>query len=218
MSGQSGGEGITVVIADDHAVVRKGLLAFFDTTGDIRVLATAATAAEAVVAARDHRPRVVLLDLLMPDQAAVDTIRQIKAASPNSQVVILTSHEGGDYIADVLAAGALSYVLKDISPDDLITAVRKAARGQSILNTRLARFLVDGFHGENDDLYARLTEREREVLQLIAKGLTNAEIAERLYISETTVKSHVSNILSKLYLTDRTKLAVYAWENGLMKK
>lgn len=209
--------GISVVIADDHAVVRKGLTAFFESAGDIQVRAAASTAAEAVAAAERVRPDVVLLDLLLPDQGAAETVGQIRAVSPESRIVILTSHVGGEFVADVLRAGALSYILKDIDPDDLIAAIRKAAANEAIISERLAQMLVDGFGEESLELHDRLTEREREVLKLIARGLTNGEIAATLFISETTVKSHVSSILSKLYLTDRTKLAVYAWEKGLMK-
>lgn len=208
---------ITVVLADDHAVVRKGLQAFFETTGDIRVLATAANAAGAVAAAEKAKPTIVLLDLFLPDQAAVETIGQIRAVSPDSRIVVLTSHEGNEYLAEVLRAGALSYVLKDITPEELTATIRKAAEGESILDERLAKTLLGGPAGKGGALYERLTEREREILRLIAKGMTNSEIAAGLFISETTVKSHVSNILSKLYLTDRTKLAVYAWEKGLMR-
>lgn len=208
---------ITVLIADDHAVVRKGLTAFFETAPDIRIAATASTAAEAVAAAAATRPSVVLLDLLLPDQDAVTTVTQIRKASPDSHIVILTSHEGGEYVSDVIQAGALSYILKDINPDDLIETIRTASRGRGILNERLAQFLLDGVKEDHRELHDQLTEREREVLQQIAKGMTNSEISGKLFISETTVKSHVSNILSKLYLTDRTKLAVYAWEKGLVQ-
>lgn len=210
-------DGISVLIADDHAVVLKGLTAFFETAADLHVAATASTAAEAVSAAGSVRPDVVLLDLLLPDQDAVTTVNQIRKASPKSRIIILTSHEGNEYISDVLEAGALSYILKDINPDDLIDAIRKTAQNQKVLNERLAQFLVDDFKGESRELHDRLTDREREVLLQIAKGMTNGEIAAKLFISETTVKSHVSSILSKLYLTDRTKLAVYAWEKGLVK-
>lgn len=211
------GEVVTLVLADDHAVVRKGLLAFFETTGDIRVVATATNGAEAVEAVQKHEPMVVLLDLLMPDQDAVTTIGRMRETSPDSRVIILTSHEGDEYVADVLRAGALSYVLKDVGPDELIAVVRKAAKGQGILNDRLAKSLLDASKKENRQLHDRLTSREKEVLRLIATGATNIDIAGQLFISETTVKSHVSSILGKLYLSDRTKLAVYAWEQGLIR-
>ena len=208
---------VTLVVADDHAVVRKGLLAFFETTEDIHVLATASSGAEALAVVRNTKPMVVLLDLLMPDQDAVTTVGLMLDASPDSRIVILTSHEGDEYISDVLRAGALSYVLKDMGPDELIAVIRQAAKGIGMLNERLAKTLLDSSRNENRKLYGRLTDREREVLRLIATGATNAEIARLLFISDTTVKSHVSSILGKLYLSDRTKLAVYAWEKGLVR-
>ena len=209
---------ISLLIVDDHAVVRKGLVAFFAITDDIRIIATAASGQEAVAKAKEHKPRVILLDLFLPDQPAVQTIEQIKMVSPKSQIVILTSHEGDEHVAGTLKAGALSYALKDISPEDLIIVIRKASMGESILDARLAREFVDDFDAKNAVLHDSLTERERDILNLIAKGMTNSEIAGRLFISETTVKSHVSNILGKLYLADRTKVAVYAWEKGLVGK
>lgn len=209
---------ITLLIVDDHAVVRKGLVAFFAITDDIRIVATAASGQEAVTKAKEHAPFVILLDLFLPDQPAVRTIGQIKAVSPKSQIIILTSHEGDEHIAETLKAGALSYALKDISPEDLIVAVRKAAIGESILDARLACEFMGNFDSESAVLHDNLTERERDILHLIAKGMTNGEIASHLCISETTVKSHVSNILGKLYLADRTKVAVYAWEKGLIGK
>ena len=211
-------KGIRIVIADDHAVVRKGLQTYFAITPDIQVVAIASNSMEVVEAIKQHKPQVVLLDLLMPEQPAVKTIEQIKAINDDVQVVVLTSHEGHEYITDVLKAGALSYILKDIEPDELVATIRKAAKGESILNARLAQTLVDGYKNNNKELHGSLTERERQVVQFIAQGMTNSEIAELLFISEKTVKSHVSNILSKLYLTDRTKVAVFVWKEGLVKE
>ena len=208
---------ISVVLADDHTVVLKGLWAFFEMADDIRVVASVSTGAEAVAMAEQHQPMVLLLDLLMPDQSAVDTIKGVKRVSPESQIVILTSHEGKEYVDDVLNAGAISYILKDSSPENLVMVVRKAASKQSVLDAHLAKVIVDEVDDEGRELYSRLTEREREVTQLIARGLTNGEIAATLFVSETTVKSHVSSILRKLYLDGRTKLAAYAWEQGLVK-
>jgi len=209
---------VTVVFADDHAVVRKGLLAFFETAPDIVILGVAERGTEAVSVVEKFKPQVVLLDLLMPDQTAAQTIEHIKKVSPLSQVVVLTSHEGDEYVSDVLKAGALSYILKDIDPEELIVAVRKAAIGERVLSARLEQYLLNNLKNNPCEALNSLTMREDEVLRLIAKGLTNGEIAEKLFISEFTVKSHVSNILGKLYLTDRTKLAVYAWEKGLINK
>ena len=207
-------DAITLVIADDHARVRKGLTAFLATAPDIAVMAVAACGAEAVEAAGRHAPDVVLLDLFMPDQPAVETVRRIKRISPRSQIVIVTSHEGDEHVAPVTRAGALSYILKDATPDELIAAVRRAAAGESTLSPRIAKALVAGAAKAHDEL----TERETEVLHRIAEGLSNQEIAARLKISEKTVKSHVGNILGKLYLTDRTQAAVYAWREGIVGK
>lgn len=217
-------EKITLILADDHEMVRKGLIAFLATAKDIEVLAAAASGAEAVAAAGKHAPDVVLLDLLMPDQPAVETVRQIKRVSPRSQIIVVTSHEGDEYVVPTTQAGAISYLLKDTSPEDLIRAVRKAAAGESTLSPRIARALAAIIAREKasetleDQLRVDLTEREMEVLQCIAEGLSNIAIATRLGITEKTVKSHVSNILSKLYLTDRTQAAVYAWRKRIVKE
>lgn len=217
-------EKITLILADDHEMVRRGLIAFLATAKDIEVLAAVASGAEAVAAAGKHAPDVVLLDLLMPDQPAVETVRQIKRVSPRSQIIVVTSHEGDEYVVPTTQAGAISYLLKDTSPEDLIRAVRKAAAGESTLSPRIARALATiiarAKTGETleDQLRVDLTAREMEVLQCIAEGLSNIDIATRLGITEKTVKSHVSNILSKLYLTDRTQAAVYAWRKRIVKE
>ena len=217
-------EKITLILADDHAMVRKGLTAFLATAQDIEVMAVATCGVEAVATAKKHAPDVVLLDLLMPDQPAVETVRQIKRVSPRSQIIMVTSHEGDEYVVPVTQAGAISYILKDTTPEDLIRAVRKAAAGESTLSPRIAKALMTvvtearAAKTQENQPHEDLTEREMEVLQCIAEGLSNMDIAARLYISEKTVKSHVGNILSKLYLTDRTKAAVYAWREGIVKK
>lgn len=217
-------EKITLILADDHAVVRKGLSAFLATAPDIEVLDVAVCGTEAVSAAKKHAPDVVLLDLFMPDQPAVETVRQIKKVSPRSQIVMVTSHEGDEYVVPVTQAGAISYILKDTTPEELIRAVRKAAIGESTLSPRVAKALMNivtqarQSKAAESPLHEDLTEREMEVLQCIAEGLANVDISKRLNISEKTVKSHVSNILSKLYLTDRTQAAVYAWREGLIKE
>lgn len=217
-------EKITLILADDHAMVRKGLTAFLATAQDIEVMAVAECGAEAAAAAGKHAPDVVLLDLFMPDQPAVETVRQIKKVSPRSQIVMVTSHEGDDYVVPMMQAGAISYILKDTTPEDLIHAVRKAAAGESTLSPRIAKALVTvvkqarTVKPPENQLHEGLTDREMEVLHRIAEGLSNMDIATRLNISEKTVKSHVSNILSKLYLTDRTQAAVYAWREGIVKE
>lgn len=213
---------ITLTIADDHPMVRKGLSAFLSTAPDIEVLDIGTCMADAVRAVQRHAPDVVLLDLFMSDQPAVETVRQIKKASPRSQIVMLTSHEGDEYVVPLTQAGAISYVLKDSTPEELIGAVRSAAAGQSTISPRVAKALVTALGRRRapseEAFHEDLTDREMEVLHCIAEGLPNIEIAGRLSITERTVKSHVSNILSKLYLTDRTQVAVYAWREGIAKK
>lgn len=217
-------ERITLILADDHAMVRKGLTAFLATASDIEVMAVAECGKDAVIEAKKHAPDVVLLDLFMPDQPAVETVRQIKQVSPRSQIVMVTSHEGDEHVVPTTQAGAISYILKDTTPEDLIGAVRKAAAGESTISPRVAKALVTivtrsrASHTQDDQPHEDLTDREMEVLHCIAEGLSNADIAGKLNISEKTVKSHVSNILSKLYLTDRTQAAVYAWREGIHKK
>ncbi len=215
---------ITLIFADDHEVVRKGLTAFLGTALDIEILEVAQCGVEAVNAARKHVPDVVLLDMFMPDQPALDTVRQIKKVSPRSQIVMVTSHEGDEYVVPLTQAGAISYILKDTTPDDLIAAVRKAAAGESTISPRVAKALMKivtqtrAAKNQTSSLHEDLTEREMEVLHCIAEGLSNIGIGTRLGITEKTVKSHVSNILSKLYLTDRTQAAVYAWREGIVQE
>jgi two-component system, NarL family, response regulator LiaR len=215
-------EKITLILADDHAMVRKGLTAFLATAADIDVMAVAANGAEVVAAARKHAPDVVLLDLFMPDQPALETVRQIKKVSPRSQIIMVTSHEGEEYVVPMTQAGAISYILKDTSPEDLVRAVRKAAAGESTISPRIAKALVSVVKraraSRENQFHEDLTDREMDVLQCIAEGMSNLDIGARLGISEKTVKSHVGNILSKLYLTDRTQVAVYAWREGLVNK
>lgn len=215
-------EKITLILADDHAMVRKGLTAFLATAEDVEVMAAASSGAEAVAAAKEYAPDVVLLDLFLPDQPAIETVRQIKKVSPRSQIVIVTSHEGDEHVVPMTQAGAISYILKDTTPEDLIEAVRKAAAGESTLSPRIAKALVTIVTRARaipeNQLHEDLTEREMEVLHCIAEGLSNMDIAARLGISDKTVKSHVGNILSKLYLSDRTQVAVYAWREGIVKK
>jgi NarL family two-component system response regulator LiaR len=214
-------ERITVLIVDDHAVVRQGVRAFLDTQAEIEVVGEAESGKKAVELCAEHAPDVVLLDLLMPEMNGVETARQIKAVSPRSQVVILTSHHSDEHLLPSIRAGALSYLLKDISPPELVTAVEKASRGEAVLHPRIAAQIVENLQNNPARAEANplmtLSRRESEVLRLIAEGLPNAQIATRLFISEKTVKSHVGNILSKLHLADRTQAAVYAWRSGFVE-
>jgi NarL family two-component system response regulator LiaR len=214
-------EPITVLLVDDHAVVRQGVRSFMLTLPDISVVGEASSGAEAVRLAAQHVPDVVLMDLVMPGMDGVEATRQVKRASPRSQVVVLTSYHEDEHIFPALKAGALSYLLKDVNPLDLAGAVRKAALGEAVLHPRVAARVIKELQGaprETVNAFTELSERELEVLRLIAEGRSNAEIAQKLVLSEKTVKGHVSNILGKLQLADRTQAAVFAWREGVVRK
>jgi NarL family two-component system response regulator LiaR len=214
-------EPVTVLIVDDHLLVRQGVRAFLETQSDIRVVGDAGSGEEAIQLATELVPDVVLMDLVMPGIDGVEATRHLRRVSPRTQVLVLTSYHQDEHIFPAIRAGALSYLLKDVSPVELAEAVRKAARGEAVLHPRVAARVVQELHGaraESFNPWSDLSERELEVLRLIAGGMDNAEIAERLVISEKTVKSHVSNILSKLHVGDRTQAAVYAWREGVVRR
>jgi NarL family two-component system response regulator LiaR len=215
-------EPITILLVDDHAVVRQGVRAFLATQPDLNVVAEAASGEAGVRLAAQHVPDVVLMDLVMPGSMdGVAATRQVKRLSPRSQIVILTSYHDDEHIFPALKAGALSYVLKDVSPEALADAVRKAAAGEAVLHPRVAARVIKELQASPREAahpLSELSDRELEVLKLIADGLSNAEIAAKLVLSEKTVKGHVSNILGKLHLADRTQAAVFAWREGMMRK
>jgi len=209
---------ITILITDDHVLVRNGVRMFLELQPDLLVLGEADSGESAVRMAAELVPDVVLMDLVMGGIGGVEATRLVKQVSPHSQVIVLTSYHEDEYIFPALRAGALSYVLKDVGPEELAETVRKAARGESVLHPRVAARVVQEIRGARRDtpnLFTDLSDRELDVLRLIADGLSNAAIAEKLIISEKTVKGHVSNILSKLHMLDRTQAAVYAWQQGL---
>ena len=212
---------ITLLIVDDHPLVRWGVRTFLETQADITVLGEASSGEEALRLAEELVPDVVLMDLVMPGMDGVETTRHLKQISPRTQIIVLTSYHEDEHIFPAIRAGALSYVLKDISTVELADTVRKAARGEAVIHPHIAARMIQelqaGRHREAAPPVL-LSEREAEVLRLIAEGDSNTAIAERLVISENTVKSHVSNILSKLHLTDRTQAAIYAWRSGMMRK
>jgi NarL family two-component system response regulator LiaR len=209
---------VTVLLVDDHEIVRRGVRAFLETQPDLEVVGEAASGEAAVQLAGEHAPDVALVDLLMPGIGGVEAIRLLKRVSPHTQVVALTSFHEDEHIFAALRAGALSYLLKDVPAAELAETVRRAARGESVLHPRVAARVVQALRGDRDvpNLFVELSEREIEVLRLIAAGLSNGRIAERLVISEKTVKGHVSNILGKLHILDRTQAAVLAWQQGLV--
>ncbi len=214
-------ERITVLIVDDHSVVRQGVRAFLETQPDLHVIGEAESGEEAVRQVQEHVPDVVLMDLLMPGIDGVEATRQIRRISPRTQVIVLTSYHEDENIFPALRAGAISYTLKNIRGAELADIVRKAARGESVLHPRVASRVIQEVRESRRRVppaFADLTERELDVLRLIAEGQSNTAIAEKLVLSEKTVKGHVSNILSKLHMVDRTQAAVFAWQQGLMGK
>jgi NarL family two-component system response regulator LiaR len=212
---------ITVIIVDDHAVVRQGIQAFLETNADIQVVGVADRGPDAVKLAKVHTPQVALVDMVMPGMDGVEVTRQIRGVSPNTQVIVFTSFHANEYVFPALRAGALSYLLKDCRPEEIADAIRKAVRGEAVLDSRVAARIVHDMQGVNDDpvnAFQVLSDRELEVLRLVAIGISNHAIAERLVIGESTVKTHVGNILSKLSLSDRTQAAVFAWATGIVHK
>jgi two-component system, NarL family, response regulator LiaR len=212
---------ITILLVDDHEVVRQGLCAYLDAQPDFKVIGEASSGEEAIDMAMDFLPDVMLMDLVMSGIGGVEATRRVKDITPRTQIVVLTSYHQDEFIFPALQAGAISYVLKDVMMDDLADAVRKAARGEAVLHPRVAERVIEEINGAKDaafNPFTELTNREMEVLRLIARGMSNSKIAEELFISENTVKGHVSNILSKLQLADRTQAAVYAWEQGLVHR
>lgn len=210
---------ISVLIVDDHEMVRKGAKSFLESYSDIEVVGEADSGHTAIQIAEEKIPDVILMDLMMPGMDGIEATRLLKKCSPRSQIVVLTSFHDDQHVFPALKAGASSYLLKDIRSADLLNAIRHAAKGEAVLHPRVAERVIQEFRGDDigaRNLFVDLTERELEVLRKIAEGKSNAEIAEKLFISVGTIKGHVSNILSKLQLADRTQAAVYAWKQGLI--
>lgn len=214
-------ESISVIIVDDHEIVRKGVRTYLESTSEFKVLAETASGMEAIRLVTETVPDVVLMDLIMPDMDGIKTTREIKKISPRTQVVVLTSFHEDVHIFPALRAGAISYILKDVTMDELAEALHRAARREVTFHSIVAERILRSIRGEDPLdglLFTELTVRELDVLKLIAAALTNGQIAEQLSISESTVKGYVSNILSKLQLGDRTQAAVYAWQKGLVHR
>lgn len=212
---------IKVLIVDDHAIVRQGLRTFLELQDDIQIVGEGENGVEAVEQACRLRPHVVLLDLVMPEMDGVEATQRIVDCSPGTQVLILTSFGDDDKVFPAIRAGAQGYLLKDIPPTELVQAVRDAHSGKAQLHPDIARKLMAevASRGEAPEPEPdSLTGRELEVLRLIAQGMSNSEIARQLTISEKTVKTHVSNILNKLHVADRTQAAIYALKKGLARE
>jgi NarL family two-component system response regulator LiaR len=205
---------IRIVIVDDHAVVRQGLRYLLEQQPDMEVVGEGKDGAQGVAIVASLLPDVVLLDLLMPRMDGMSAVREMKRLTPSTQIIMLTSYYEDDQIFGAIKAGALSYLLKDASPEELVAAVHAAARGEGILHPQVAARVLREMQQRSP--LEDLTARERDVLTLIARGRSNAEIAAELVIGEGTVKTHVSNILLKLHLADRTQAAIYALQQRLV--
>lgn len=212
---------IKVLIVDDHQVVRQGLRTFLELQPDIIVVGEAGDGQTAVEMVRQLQPDVVLMDLVMPRLDGVSATRQVKALESGVKVIALTSFTEDDKVFPAIQAGASSYLLKDVSPDDLVEAIRAVHAGEARLHPDIARKLMEQVAQQPSHALQgfpeELTGRELEVVQLVAQGRNNHEIAQALVISEKTVKTHISNILGKLHLDDRTQLAIYAIKHGLVE-
>ncbi|MBI5944494.1 MAG: response regulator transcription factor [Chloroflexi bacterium] len=211
----------SILIADDHEVVRNGIRSYLETIPDMQVVGEASSGEETLAMVTELIPDIVLLDLIMPGMDGIEITRRVKRISPRTQVVILTSYHDDVHIFPALKAGAISYILKDMKMEKLVEVLRRASQGEVTLHPLVASRVLQNIRGESGEeqpLFTELTERETGVLKLIANGLTNSQIAQKLVISENTVKGHVSNILSKLHLADRTQVAVYAWQQGIVNR
>ncbi len=201
---------IRVLVADDHAVVRQGLRTFLDLQEDVEVVAEAGDGAEAVAAAVEHSPDVVLIDLVMPNVDGIEAIRELRERVPSARAIVLSSFIDDEKLFPAVRAGAAGYLLKDVQPQELVDAIRTVHAGGALLHPKVASRLLEEMTTDP------LTPREREVLSLIGRGMANKVIARELSLSEKTVKAHVSSILAKLGVTDRTQAALYAVRAGLV--
>jgi NarL family two-component system response regulator LiaR len=211
---------IRVLICDDHPIVRQGLQTFLNLQEDMEVVGEASDGEDAIGKARAYRPDVVLMDLVMPNVGGIEAIERMRAESIPARVIVLTSFSDDDKIFPAIRAGATGYLMKDVPPQELAKAIRMAHAGESLLHPDVARRVMEQLRGGNEeraDGLSRLTEREIDVLKLIAKGRSNKEIAHDLVLSEKTVKTHVSNILQKLHLSDRTQAALLAVRERLVE-
>jgi len=210
---------IRILIADDHAIVREGLVALIGTQPDLKLVGEAADGIEVVLKARSLHPDVVLLDLVMPRRGGLEAIGEIKRENPEARILVLTSFAEDDKVFPAIKAGALGYLLKDSSPQELLQGIRAVYRGKPSLHPAIALKLIHELNRPPDlpPTEEPLTEREMEVLVLVARGLPNQEIGKKLTISERTVGTHVSNILDKLHLASRTQAALYALREGIVQ-
>jgi NarL family two-component system response regulator LiaR len=212
-----GEDKIRVLVVDDHAIIRRGMKAVLELVPDIKIIGEAENGLEAVKQADELHPEVILMDLVMPEMDGIEAIRQIKARQPEVRILVLTTFAGEEMVFPAIKAGALGYQLKDSSPEALVEAIREVYRGEPSLHPIIARKVLQELltPSEKTPTSDPLTQREVEVLRLVAQGYENKEISEKLVISDATTRTHVSNILSKLHLASRTQAALYALREGL---
>ena len=210
-------EEIRILIVDDHAIVREGQRALIETEPGMTLVGEATNGLEAIELARTLSPDVIFMDLFMPEMGGIEAIEAIKTENPEARILVLTSFAEDEKVFTAVKAGASGYLLKDATPDEILAAVRNVNRGEPAMNPIIANKLMRELQRESDlpPTEEPLTERELDILKLVARGLSNQEIAEELVISERTVRTHVSNILSKLHLANRTQAALYALKEGL---
>jgi len=208
---------IRVLVVDDHAIIRKGIGAVLDLVPDIDLVGEAENGKQAIILDRELAPDVILMDLMMPEMDGIECIKQIKTQRPKARILVLTNFAGEEMIFPAIKAGAMGYHLKDSSPDTLVDAIRQVNQGVASLHPSIAKKVLEEFHSTEKRRLSEepLTQREVEVLKLIAQGFENKEIAGQLIISDATVRTHVSNILGKLHLASRTQAALYALREGL---
>jgi DNA-binding NarL/FixJ family response regulator len=214
---------ISVVIADDQALVRAGFRMILEADPEVRIFAEAGDGSEAVEAARRYRPDIVLMDIRMPVMDGLEATRRLMTLNEPPRVLILTTYDHDEYVFDALRLGASGFLLKDVAPEDLLAGIRTIASGESLLSPSVTRRLIEAFvrdHPAAPDPppgLAQLTPRELEILSLLARGLSNAEIAEALFVSGATIKTHVARVLEKLGVRDRVQAVVLAYETGIVR-
>jgi len=213
---------IRVLLVDDHELARQGIASMLAKADDLTVVGEARTGREAIEAARKELPDVVLMDVRMPDMDGLEATRRIKEERPRTAVIMVTMHDNPAYLREAVRAGAAGYLLKDVSKDELLDAIRQVATGGAFIESQMLKGMLSemkpGAAGTMPGPARNLTKREREILALVAEGLSNREIADRLVLSPETVKSHVAAILEKLNVSDRTQAAIYAVRNGLVEQ
>src|SRR5713226_6258501 len=209
-----------VMLVDDHELVRQGIATMLSSSPDIEVVGEAKTGREALEMARTKLPDIVLMDVRMPDMDGLEATRKIKEERPRTAVIMVTMHDNPTYLRDAVRAGAAGYLLKDVSKDELVDAIRQVATGGAFIESQMLKGMLSEMKpaGQASSPAAKnLTKREREILSLVAEGMSNREIADKLVLSPETVKSHVAAILEKLNVSDRTQAAIYAVRNGLVE-